>query len=436
MAAVKLSDVPAAGADLEHYAAALFQAAGYFVERNIVQRDPTEILELDLVVTNYSPPKPTSILCEVKGGDWGYSDLFKVVGWMKYLQIDRGAFFTKKQTDATRAETIAAKFAPLGISLVEFGDFSSAAALFEAAGLGRLGPTENIALWRHSYALDQKLTRRVLSVSKSQRDRKGPAEVLRYHRLINDGIFFTETIVGRLHKLYDAYKDHPKMSLACAMEMDGMPFDPHTDATANDRLGEAMREGKHPILQASMYLEHRARLSILKAAVDFACTFPDGINPPTKDDFSWDYFLFEDLPDTFKHGLVWLRQQPSYWLYALFWQQFLWGWGGFYLDDREEAEFAWMSAASGIPVDEIPTALRAFDHFFPLPQGWFVTPGWTAARVVRMMPTYFEGIGAHHRRQTYDVQGSFAVLNCPGYTSQDLARWNNCAVSFLTDGNA
>ena len=43
---VSLAALPA-GDDLEDYVAALFQAAGYFVEKNLVERDPSDILELD-----------------------------------------------------------------------------------------------------------------------------------------------------------------------------------------------------------------------------------------------------------------------------------------------------------------------------------------------------------------------------------------------------
>ena len=37
-----------------------------------------------------------------------------------------------------------------------------------------------------------------------------------------------------------------------------------------------MLKGKYPELQACAYLEHRARLAILKAAVDYAIAHPDG----------------------------------------------------------------------------------------------------------------------------------------------------------------
>ena len=47
--AAVLSSVPASPIELEEYAAAVFQAARFYVEKNIIERDPKDILELDAV---------------------------------------------------------------------------------------------------------------------------------------------------------------------------------------------------------------------------------------------------------------------------------------------------------------------------------------------------------------------------------------------------
>ena len=54
---VHLSDIPEAGGDLEDYVAALFQASGYFVEKNVTERDPGDVLELDLVASSFGSMK-------------------------------------------------------------------------------------------------------------------------------------------------------------------------------------------------------------------------------------------------------------------------------------------------------------------------------------------------------------------------------------------
>lgn len=431
---VKLNAIPEAGDDIEDYTAALFQAAGYFVEKSLVQRDPADVLELDIVATRYWDVLPSSLLAEVKGGGWGYHDLFKVIGWMRYLGLPSAAFFVKTCDDRD-FEAVRLRMAPLNLAVVHFENFDDPAALFATAGFGQIASEMDVAVWRHSYSVERRLAKVLTDRVKSHKGQQGAAAALAYHRLVNDSIFFQETVLGRMHALYDAYKQHPKLSLACAIEAEGGLYDPAVEPTDNALMREAMREGKHPFLQACFYTEHRARLALLKAAVDYCCENPEGISPYDPalvvNDGKIDLYelWLHSLPQSFKDGIAWLVQQPTFRRYALFWQQFLWGWGGFYLDDRAEQEFELMAARCGIPTAEIPVALQAFDRFFPS-GGWLVAPGWTCARRVKMMPTYFQGVGVYHRRLLYGWNELYEVKSS-GYTGQDMARWNNAAVEFL-----
>ena len=81
-AAAELADIPKSANELEGYVSALFHASGYFVEKNITERDFTEILELDAVATStsYEADPPSSTIAEARSGGWGFSDIFKVVG--------------------------------------------------------------------------------------------------------------------------------------------------------------------------------------------------------------------------------------------------------------------------------------------------------------------------------------------------------------------
>ena len=83
MTTVALEDVPKKAVEREEYVAALFQAARYFVEKNVVEREPDgNILELDAVVTAYETVPPETVIVEAKSGSWGFADIFKVLGWM------------------------------------------------------------------------------------------------------------------------------------------------------------------------------------------------------------------------------------------------------------------------------------------------------------------------------------------------------------------
>ena len=120
--------------ELEDYVAALLQAAGYFVETDIIEKDFTEILQLDAVATSYDTPEPTVCLAEAKGGKWGFPDLFKLLGWMTYLRAKHAGFFVSKAVDDKDPAAVSEKVAPHRISLVPFGDFSDAIDRFHEAG--------------------------------------------------------------------------------------------------------------------------------------------------------------------------------------------------------------------------------------------------------------------------------------------------------------
>lgn len=425
---VTLPDIPGTGDELEDYVAALFQASGHFVEKHIVERDPADLLELDIFATNYATDPVVRRLIEVKGGKWGYTDLFKVVGWMRYLELDHGAFFVTKWDDRESAPD---RMGPLGLDVICFDDFATAPKIFEDSGFGAPDP-DLLDLWRHSCEVERRLVKLILAKAKGGSE--GAKETKVYYDLINNGTFLARAPEESLALLYGAYMSHPKLTLGYALELDGGTFDPHSPPTKSASCEAAMQSGKHPDLQACMYLEHRARLAILKAAVDYAIANPDG--PPSLISEDGKFFFrglsYHSLPASFQNGMDWLREQPNFKLYATFWQQFLWGWGGFYLEDRTEKEFEWMSTHSGIPADEIPTALEAFDRFFPLPDGWFVTAGATDVHMVKMVPLVFQGVGAHRRREEYDLSSGLDGLNATSrFTPDDLAKRINCAVEFL-----
>lgn len=429
MARIALSPIPDSGHDLEDYVAGLFQAAGYFVEKNVRQRDVADVLELDTVATSYDGPTPTSVLAEAKGGRWGFTDIFKMAGWMAYLGIERGGFFVK-ETAATAGRDsglLRRTTAPLKVSLVDLGDFSDPIGRFGAGGFRGLVDPILIDVWRFSYRVERTLLDKVRQDRRAAPERKGTAAVLGYHDLINDHVFFLKDVGERLHRLYAAYKGHPKLSAAVAAERGGAPFDDAVrsrgpGARDNPVLAEALYEGKHPCVQASLYVEHRARLAILKAAVDLCCLAPALTKGGLPD---------RALPATFREGLRRLRERPSFRRFALLWQVFLWGFGGFYLADREEEELGWLSRQTGIPRHEVGAGLRAFDELFPLPGGsWIVPIKDSPIRVLRMVPAAFRGVGAVQRLRRRGAS------NYDGFGLGPLGRrrfidWHNALVRLL-----
>ena len=437
MARIALPRIPASGRDLEDYVAGLFQAAGYFVEKNIRQRDVADVLELDAVATSYDGPQPTSVLAEAKGGRWGFTDIFKVAGWMAYLGIARGGVFVKEHAAAIARDAglLHRTTTPLRVSLVDFGDFSDPLARFGEGFPARAGGTRPrtaelidpvlLEVWRFSYRVEHTLVERIRQERRSGPDRKGPLAVLVHHDLINDHVFFIKDAAERLRRLYDAYRQNPKLAAAVAREQGGGSFDEVRPSYDNPVLAEALYEGKHPGVQAAFYIEHRARLAILKAAIDLHCQ-------PRE---AGDRALLSALPATFREGLRRLEERPSFRRYALLWQIFLWGFGGFYLEDREAEEFGWLSRQTGIPRAEIGAGLRAFDDLFPLPGGsWIVPLKGTPIRLVRMMPFAFRGVGAIQRLRRREAR-NYDGFGLGGAGRRHLISWHNALVQLLAAGS-
>jgi len=429
----RLEDEPQSGRDLEDYTAALFQSAGYYVEKNIKEEDPHTVLELDVVATDYATDAASPVIVEAKSGDWGFTDLFKIAGQMQYLGIERGGFFVSREVRDRPAELVASRASRLGITFVLL-NFSDATASFTNAGFGPIAEPDEVHLWRWGHVLERKLTNLPKQWLHSDADSEGARAIRQYHRLVNNGIFFLEDVRERIVALYDAYQSHPRLSAGCARELAGYDFDPQTTQSGGVILTEAMREGGHPLIQASFYVEQRARLAILKAAIDLLAqdpSLPQELQRRAPGGFR--YLVLPQLPGSFRDGIEWLCQQPSYRRYALLWQLFLWGCGGFYLHDRLDEEFDWLSARSGVPRDEIPTALGAFDRFFPA-DGWVTRQGWSECVILKMMPVAFRGLGAHLRRGLYGW-AEFSDGGYADYTSADLTRWNTVAVNFVSDSS-
>lgn len=113
--------------------------------------------------------------------------------------------------------------------------------------------------------------------------------------------------------------------------------------TNSASLGDAMLKGDHLLLQTAFYVEQRARLAILKSAIDLASRRPKWLRKWLAGE------IVSAFPATFDEGLRWLVAQPTFRQYARLWQVFLMSWGGFYLEDRQDQEFEWLAQESGVP---------------------------------------------------------------------------------------
>ena len=73
--------------DYEDFVAACLIGLGYFIETNLhLRAGTTEVLELDIVATPVDDPLEGRVLLDAKSGKSGFADIFKMSGWMNYLE--------------------------------------------------------------------------------------------------------------------------------------------------------------------------------------------------------------------------------------------------------------------------------------------------------------------------------------------------------------
>jgi hypothetical protein len=87
MAGVELPDYPKE-TEFEEFISAYLQCSGAFVDRQIHEREKTDVLELDIVLTYHDKDRLLTRIAEVKSGSWGCRDLFTLAGWMRYIGVD------------------------------------------------------------------------------------------------------------------------------------------------------------------------------------------------------------------------------------------------------------------------------------------------------------------------------------------------------------
>ena len=432
MASVSLPDLPK-GKEFEEYISAFFQSGGNnYIERNIVEREVEEVLELDIVATDYCSSPPEIKLLEVKSGKWGFPDLFKVRGWMDYLNITKGVFVASKEEG--NVDFFKEKAKGLNIDLVVIPDLSESKKVLSKFINNTAIEDIDISTWRFSYWVERNLLKRLNHKKKSHPVKKCFEALEDYYFKVNSGIFFTQNIVQKVDTLYSTFQEFPRISAKCGNELIGNNFDGEYDALPRQIYKDTYYDCSYNDIQISTFIEHRARLAILKNAIDYKLYKDAGIENKTENvKILGDITLMDFLPSSFKKGLDVISKHRYFHKYPIFWQWFMWLFGGFILKDYEEKEYEVLSQKTGIPTEEIPNALEAYQILFPRDDGWFMdlSPN-SNIEMMKMFPVPFTGVGANYRRLLYTESGKFEDLNLTGmHTLNDLIKWNNLTVEVL-----
>ncbi len=425
--AIELPKIPK-DKDYEDYLCAYLQAGGLYVERSIIHREVEELLELDILTTDFQQDSADNLLIEIKGGDWGFSDIFKIRGWLTYLHYDEGCFIVQKSRPSISYFQDKAK--ELNIRLIDNSDLSKTKETLSS--FFKIEPEKaEIETIRFAYLLERKQLAQIKQLKKKYPGVKSYLNLDDYFFKTISGSFFSRDPIRRINKLFDTFIKYKNITAKICHELNGGDFDDDITELSSKCFSETFYKAENNILHVSLYVEHLARVTILKCAIEHLIDRLKGNYDPKDISNQLEYLT---LPNTIKTGLTEITKDKYFYLYPRFWQFFTYVFGGFILTDIEEKEYELLSKKTGVPVDEIPNAFDAFNKLFPRYDGWFFKFPKSSIIWHSLFPISFCGLGANYRRLVYtddkDYDNLYKLLS-NDKTPFDLSKWNNLAYEIL-----
>ena len=427
---ISLPEIPK-DKEYEDFIAAILQSGGCYLERGIIHRIKQDVLELDIVSTKFSEGNVERAISEIKSGGWGLSDIFKIRGWLDYLNLDKASFVVQiPNQEMEISKDIASK---INVTLINNQKLDCSELLNAYSIPKEQVKEEIIESYRYAFALEAEMVRYLHSRAKSEPEKVGFQKLEKYLFDINSNSFFVNEPVDRINKLFVSFLEYKNITARIGKEIKGNAYpDSGNDLTIDkDLFSSLFYEAKdRSVLYVALYAELLARIAILKSCIeDIVIGNPNNFIERLK------HFI---LPSNIKNGLKELQKEPYSYLYPYFWQVFVYLFGGFILNDKKEDEYKLLSSITQIPVENIPNAFNAFDKLFPLNEGkkWLIQQPNSNITVMQFFPYPLSGIGANFRRMRYknekdDSYDNLAKQLTGVHTINDVIKWNNLAYKFL-----
>jgi hypothetical protein len=431
---VTLPDLPK-GKEFEEFISAYLHSDGYYLDRNIIDRSIEELLEVDIIITNYDQlPRPS--LIEIKSGEWGFSEVFKIKGWMTYTEINKGYFIV--QNGKKNFDFYSKKAKELKVGLYAVPDLLKTEDYLRPLLKKKSIDKRDVEILRYSFWIERVMLQRLKKFKKSDKSKKCYEALEQYYFNINSGIFFTPNIIDRISLLYSNFKNNARITAKCANELDGLDFEDNHVSIPKKHFINTFYRCDFNIIQISTLLEYLSRIAILKNAIDYLMLRNTKLK--RKVEIKIQYFAgitkLDFLPFNFNIGIDKISTHKNYNRYAVFWQWFLYVFGGFILLDIKDKEYKLLSEKTGIEINEIENALSSMDLLFPTNGSWLRLNQKTNIFEAIFFPMPFRGMGANYRLEMYGNKdeklkdfGEIGLKN--KYAIDDLVKWNNLSVEIL-----
>jgi len=428
----------------EDYVAAILNAGGYYLDRSVHRtEDGLDLLELDVVATKYGADYYEETIIEVKSGGWGIKDLFKVNGWLNFLGHQKGAFVYQvapKGKDETTMQTVAKdlNIDVLSNPLQADGTIDNTSILkFFGIDLTCV-PKHAIRALRYSYNMERIMLDYIHVFSKENNQYQTPRRVYQYFRQLIDESFFIKDPLSRLSFLTDLAMNHRNIACILDNELKGKGVLTADQCTKFDNLYEI--ENPHVMwcnpVDVALYVQLLNRLLVLKGITEYILT-PNTPNTSIEDLLT--KMNYDAQKSNITQAIEKLRTLPHFYLYPYFYQVFFYAYGGFFMVIRKEQEYQTLSNITGVPVDEIDSALDVWNTLFPTPTPWMTTINHGGLYYLRFFPSPLRGLGVNYRRHLYAPDGmedSEELFNnlksiVGDHCYNDMIHWNNAAYIML-----
>lgn len=427
----------------EDFIAALLCIGGFYIEKRIEMSEPINILELDVVSTKLSSDCIDKTLIEIKSGQWGMPDVFKVRGWLDFLKYNKASFISlnasREQYEQRRhiAEELQIKL--LNINIAADGKID-AQSFKETYGIS-IEEDEifncAVACLRYSFCLERTLIDKYLRpLTKDPSHCHWCSHIRDFIKIVTQHSFFLGNTNQRIQAVFEAYIKYKNLTARVdqLMRQGGNFEESNASVIFYDTFREIfynINEGQKNCLHIALYSELICRLTIFKQCIEVM------INAEHEPTFIRNA-MKSSLSTNLKNAITAFKEHSHFHLYPHFWQIFIFLFGGFILTDKKEEEYKLLSKFTGIPIGEIENALQAFDILFPIERGkWLIQKPNTSISILQFMPLPFCGIGANFRRMVYGKDGNATYENLAKqltgkFTFTDLIKYNNLAIQYLS----
>lgn len=390
--AVKLPAEDPSGEQFEDLVGAVLRSRGYFTESRLVLKgDSREVLELDVVATPSGDHFESPLLVEAKRGRYSFGNVFKLFGQRVYLGIPEARLVHWEDVE----ETHRVDFDRVGEdTLVRCCTLRVDEDYYDPEGLADAAveldeDTEGKLMMQAWFQL---IGARVAFAAfmdhfRAHRDQEEFTKARAYDLAIRRA-FFEPAPIDRVRALYQAWSEAPRISgelVTWQAEREGK-----TERSVWNQVNDT---AQLPWLQYVMLLEHRARLGVIKNALQHGLS-RDGTE-------GWDFLDILTTPQSFQSGMDQLRDYEFRTAVPFALQLFVESFGGFLFEEDEDREL--FATCAGIPTTEIDTVLGFMDQFFPFGDSSWYYSIQDRILAMKVIPGMLRGSGAFLRRSLHDL---------------------------------